>query len=246
MHVTRIDLHPDRYPATERYPFGLPIFRSTRAIALESPVTVFVGENGTGKSTLLRALAQKAGIHIWRFEDGARIEHNPYEERLADFLDLSWVDGPVPGSFFSSELFHDFAELLEEWATTDPGMLKHFGGRSLLTQSHGQSLMTYFASRYRIRGLYCLDEPETALSPRRQLELVTIIEEMGRLGHAQFVLATHSPLLMACAGARLLSFDGPRVAPIACEETPHYRVYEQFFRTRDRGEPRSSRPPSRG
>jgi len=99
----------------------------------------------------------------------------------------------------------------------------------LLTQSHGQSLMTYFASRYRIRGLYCLDEPETALSPRRQLELVAIIEEMSRLGHAQFLLATHSPMLMACSGARLFSFDGPVVAPVACEDTPHFRVYRQFF-----------------
>jgi predicted ATPase len=229
MHLTKITLEPERYPATERYPFGLPIFRQTRALALESPITVFVGENGTGKSTLLRAVAQAAGIHIWRFEDGTRIAPNPYEERLADFLELSWVGGPVPGAFFSSELFHDFAELLEEWAATDPEMLKHFGGRSLLTQSHGQSLMTYFASRYRIRGLYCLDEPETALSPRRQLELVAIIEEMSRRGHAQFLLATHSPMLMACAGARLFSFDGPAVAPIACEDTPHFRVYRQFF-----------------
>jgi predicted ATPase len=233
MHVTGVVLHPERYPTTERYPFGLPIFRSTRLVALDAPITVFVGENGTGKSTLLRAVARRAGIHIWKFENGRRIEHNPYEERLADFIDLAWRENAVPGAFFASEIFHDFAELLEEWAATDPGMLKHFGGKSLLTQSHGQSLMTYFAARYRIPGLYLLDEPETALSPGRQLELAVILEEMSEAGHAQFILATHSPILMACAGARLMSFDGPRVSEVDCEETLHYRVYRDFFRARE-------------
>ncbi len=233
MHLTGISLRVEEYPATERYPFGLPILRNTRALTLESPVAVFVGENGTGKSTLLRALAYRAGIHIWKYEDGRRIENNPYEEHLADFIRVSWADGPVPGAFFSGELFRDFAQLLEEWATTDPGLLTHFGGRSLLTQSHGQSLMTYFSSRYAIPGLYLLDEPETALSPRRQLELSAILEDMSARGHAQFVVATHSPILMACAGAQVLSFDGAQVAPIDCEETSHYRVYRAFFRGRE-------------
>jgi predicted ATPase len=196
MHLTGVTLHPERYPQTERYPFGLPLLRSTREIPLARPVTAFVGENGTGKSTLLRAIARRAGIHIWQYEGGRRVEHNPFEERLAEFVDVQWSDGPTPGSYFASDLFHDFAELLDEWAATDPGLLRHFGGHSLLTLSHGQSLMAYFGARYQKRGLYFLDEPETALSPRRQLELVRLIEEMAALGHAQFLVATHSPALV--------------------------------------------------
>jgi len=99
----------------------------------------------------------------------------------------------------------------------------------LVTQSHGQSMMSYFRSRYRIRGIYFLDEPETALSPRSQLELLEIIGENGRAGHAQFIIATHSPILLACKGARIYSFDHVPVSVIEYEETEHYRVYKNFF-----------------
>jgi len=235
MHLDAIRLHPERFPATDRYPFGLTLFRSAGELRFETPVTVLVGENGSGKSTLLRAVARRCGIHIWQYEGGRRVESNPYEERLAEYLDVCWSDGPVPGSYFASDLFRDFAQLLDEWAATDPGMLRHFGGHSLLTLSHGQSLMAYFESRYRIRGLYFLDEPETALAPHRQRELAVLLAAAARTGQAQFLMATHSPLLMACEGARVLSLDHVPIAPLDYHETEHYRTWRQFILEQESG-----------
>ncbi len=234
MHLTSVALCAEQYPTDEHYPFNLPVLRETEVIPFETPVTFFVGENGTGKSTLLEALCRKCGIHIWQGDDRARVERNPYERKLCDYIALEWADGRVPGSFFGSDIFRHFAMILDEWAASDPGQLEYFGGQSLLTQSHGQSLMSFFRARYRIEGLYLLDEPETALSPRSQLGLVTLLHEMGRAGHAQFIVATHSPILLACPGATIYSFDCVPVEPVAYEETDHYRVYREFMADRGR------------
>jgi predicted ATPase len=229
MHLKSVTLCPETYPTRDCYPFSLQVFQQTGRIELPSPVVLFVGENGTGKSTLLQALARASGIHIWRDPERGRIRFNPHEHRLFEHLILQWADGPVPGSFFGSETFRDFAEILDEWAAADAGQLDGFGGKSLVTQSHGQSYLSYFRARYRIRGLYLLDEPETALSPRSQLQLVEILTAMSGAGHAQFVVATHSPILLACPGATILSFDHVPVTPIAYEQTDHYRVYREFL-----------------
>ena len=114
------------------------------------------------------------------------------------------------------------------------GQLRYFGGHSLMNLSHGQSLMSYFRSRYRIRGLYFLDEPETALSPKSQLELLAVLTEMSRAGHAQFIIASHSPMLLACPGADIYSFDSAPVSRIRYEDTEHYRVYREFMENRER------------
>ena len=229
MHLKNVTLYPDKYPTRESYPFNLPVFHRTERITFETPVTMFVGENGTGKSTLLEALAHACGIHIWR-DDGVRFEANPYRDKLRDYIAVEWANGRVPGSFFGSAIFQSFAQLLDEWAISDPGQLGYFGGKSLMAQSHGQSLMSYFKSRYRIKGLYLLDEPETALSPKSQLDLLQLLASMSNAGHAQFVVATHSPILMACPGAVIYSFDHNPVKTVPYEETEHYRVYSDFFR----------------
>ncbi|MBW1780816.1 MAG: AAA family ATPase [Deltaproteobacteria bacterium] len=233
MHLKKVTLLSEKYPTKQYYPFNLEVFHQTRSIPFYAPVTFFVGENGTGKSTLLRALCQKCGIHIWQHDQRPRVETNPYEEALYMFIGIEWYNGRVPGSFFGSETFKDFAQYLDEWAAVDPEMLTYFGGKSLLTQSHGQSLMTLFKARYRIRGLYLLDEPETALSPRSQLELLKVLRDMGKAGHAQFIIATHSPILLACPGATILSFDQSPVREVAYEKTEHYQIYHKFMKDRD-------------
>lgn len=229
MHLKRIMLFPEEYPTLNHYPFSHRIFQETKSLEFTSPVTFFVGENGTGKSTLLRAVAHKCYIHIWKDTDRVHLDKNPYEELLYRFMAVEWTEDVVPGSFFSSELFSFFAQNVDEWAETDPEMLKYFGGKSLVAQSHGQSLMSYFQSRYRLKGLYLLDEPETALSPGSQLAFVRLLKEMAGNDHAQFVIASHSPILLACPGARIYSFDSVPVERIEYEETEHYRVYKSFM-----------------
>jgi len=228
MHLKRLILQSDLFPTDEHYPFNLDVLRKTAAVDLD-PVTVFVGDNGSGKSTLLEALARRCQIHIWEGFPMRRVEHNPYEKMLGRFVQVEWAAGTVPGGFFSAQTFRHFSRLLDEFASADPGQLKHFGGKSYMTQSHGQSLMAYFASRYKIKGLYLLDEPETALTPQHQLELVRIIRSMARDGHAQFIIATHSPILLACPDAKLLSFDAAPIAPVAYTDTQHYRLYKDFM-----------------
>ncbi|MCF8127665.1 MAG: AAA family ATPase [Deltaproteobacteria bacterium] len=233
MHLTEIQLFPEKYPTVRHYPFNLKIFHATRHLTFTTPVTFLVGENGAGKSTLLRALCHKCGIHIWEKERGDRMESNPYDELLYRYMDVQWKNGRVYGSFFGSENFRNFTEYVDEWAASDPESLKYFGGKSLVTQSHGQSMMTYFRARYQIKGLYFLDEPETALSPKSQLELVRILKAMGEAGHAQFIVATHSPILLACPGATIFSFDHVPVQPIQYEETEYYKIFKGFLENRE-------------
>ena len=229
MHLKGVLIDPALYPVDDAYPLNLPILRQQMQLRFDRPATLFVGENGSGKSTLLKAIAQRCRVHEWRLEQRALATRNPWESRLGEYIRIQWAEGRVPGSFFGSDTFHDFAVLLDEWAHDDPGQLKYFGGQSLLTQSHGQSLMAYFHARYPLKGLYLLDEPETALSPRSQLELLKLLVELGRRGVSQFIIATHSPILLACPEATILSFDGPRIAPIAYEQTEHYRLYRDFM-----------------
>lgn len=228
-HIKSVTLLHEKYPTDEHYPFNLPIFNKTRRLEFDTPVTLFVGENGSGKTTLLEAIALKCDIHIWRQSDGIRYQYNRYEKLLYKCLSLEWSDGEVPGAYFGSDIFRDFANVLDAWAASDPGQLEYFGGKSLVTQSHGQSVMSYFRSRYRIKGIYFLDEPEVALSPRSQIELLDVIAKNTQAGHAQFIIATHSPILLACENAKIYSFDNDIVSTIEYEETEHYKVYKNFL-----------------
>lgn len=229
MHIQNIRLIHENYPTRDFYPFNLEIFQQTRSLPLTSPITFLMGENGTGKSTLLRAIADKSQIHIWESLQIRRVRQNPYEHLLHRAVELDWADGRVPGSYFGSQFFNHFAHLLEEWASADPGQLEYFGGRSLMTMSHGQSLLAFFESRYAIRGLYLLDEPETALSPASQLKLVKLLMKAISAGKAQFIIATHSPILPATPGAHIYNFDAAPIHRIAYEETEYYRFYKNFM-----------------
>jgi predicted ATPase len=232
VHLESITLKPESYPTREHYPFKLPLFQLTRKVELRSRVTFFVGENGSGKSTLLEAITLASGIHIWRGLERTRCTSNPYEEKLSQFMEVAWTRAPVPGAHFSSQIFRNFAQLVDEWAAADPGLLAYFGNASLLTQSHGQSIMSFFRSRLALEGIYFLDEPETALSPRTQLEFLSLLEEAAARGNAQFIIATHSPILLSCRDAAIYSFDAAPLRELPYRETEHYRVYREFFESR--------------
>lgn len=229
MHLKSIEFRREEYPSREHYPFCLEIFRQIDTLDLDQPVTLFSGENGSGKSTLLEAIAHRCGISIWRDEERRRCTNNPYEKKLYRFIEANWTGQRVPGSYFSSDIFYDFARFLDEWAVSDPQALEFYGSASLLNQSHGQSLMSYFTNRYRITGLYLLDEPETALSPRKQLELLKLIRETASDEHAQFIIATHSPILLSCPDAVIYSFDHIPIKRLSFHETEHFKIYRDFM-----------------
>jgi predicted ATPase len=229
MHLKRVRIRSDLFPTQELYPFSLEVLRRTAALEFSTPVTFFVGENGCGKSTLLEAITRACRIHIWRGDQRTRSARSPYEGDLHRYLEREWADGSVIGSYFSSQNFQNFSRIVDEWASSDPDVLEYFGGRSLLTQSHGQSIMAFFRSRFCRPGLYLLDEPETALSPKTQLGLRELLAACIEDSRAQFVIATHSPILLSTPGATIYSFDQAPVRRVSYEETEHYRVYREFM-----------------
>jgi len=229
MYINSIEINPDHYPSGEYYTFNLDIFQKKQKVAFDHRVTFFIGENGTGKSTLLRAIALKSNIHIWENSGRTQVHYNKYTDDFYKYIDISFSDGMVSGSFFGAEIFRHFAELLDEWAQMDPALLNYFGGQSLTTKSHGQCNMTFFETRFTKNGLYLLDEPESALSPKTQIEIIKIISHPVQQANTQFIIATHSPLLMALPGSSILSFDHTSIKELAYEETEYYRIYKRYL-----------------
>ena len=232
MHLIQVRINSDNYPTNRCYPFNIPALRGTSTLTFSKPIVLFVGENGSGKSTLLEAITRKCGIHIWDKPRRHVAHNNPYETRLADYITVTWANGIVPGSLFRAETFRDLADFLDDVALCDPGRLKYHGGRILNVLSHGEAILSYFGGRYHIRGLYILDEPEAALSPSSQVRFLNLLRRLEAGGHAQFIIATHSPILLAYPGAQIFDFDSPRIEEVSYEDTAHYRLYKQFFTDR--------------
>lgn len=232
MHLKKVTVNPEKYPDTTMYPFNLEIFSKPQEIHFSTRVTFFIGENGTGKSTLLEAITKKCGIYIWGNDYRPRYIKNPHEKNFYKALNIEWTNGSVPGSFFSSQIFKNFSLLLDEWAIADPANLQYFGGQSLITQSHGQSLMSYFKARYKIKGIYFLDEPETALSPKSQLEFLKLLNRISETGNGQFIIATHSPILLACPDADIYCFNEIPIKKVRYEDTEYFHIYKNFMEDR--------------
>ena len=233
MYVTRVQIDSESFPTDRCYPFNIPALRETPEMTFRSPVVFFVGENGSGKSTLLEAITRKCGIHIWDKPKRHLAHENPYETRLVDYVTVTWANGRVPGSLFRAETFRDFADFLDDVALCDPGRLEYHGGRILNVLSHGEGILSYFSGRYNVRGLYLLDEPESALSPASQVRFLRLLQRLEATDHAQFIIATHSPILLAYPGAQIFDFDSARVEEIGYKDTMHYKIYKQFFEDRD-------------
>lgn len=232
MHLIKVRINSENYPTNRLYPFNIPILRETVELTFRKPVVFFVGENGTGKSTLLEAITRRCNIHIWDKPRRHVAHKNPYEISLADYISVTWANGSVPGSLFRAETFHDFADFLDDVALCDPGRLEYHGGHILNTLSHGEAILTYFSGRYHIEGLYLLDEPESALSPSSQVRFLKLLQLLEAAGHAQFIMATHSPILLAYPGAQILSFDSSCIEEVDYENTALYKLYKQFFTDR--------------
>lgn len=232
MYIEKVTLHNEHYPTHRYYPFNVPVLRTTSNLLFRSNVTFFVGENGSGKSTLLEAITMKSGVQIWDKPKRHIAHENPYETHLVDFIDITWAGDPVPGSLFRAETFRDLADFLDDVAICDPGRLKYHGGHILNTLSHGEGMLSYFSGRYNMKGLYFLDEPEAALSPASQVKFLRILQQLSAAGRAQFIIATHSAILLALPQAQIFSFNGSYIKEVPYEATEHYKVYKQFFTDR--------------
>lgn len=221
-------------PDGRQHPFNLPFFRSIQQLDLNRFLTFFVGENGSGKSTLLEAIAIQAGFNP---EGGARGNYfstAQTKSSLFRYLKLSWMPKVTEGFFFRAESFFNFASHIEDVAKepyTPPNPFDSYGGRSLHEQSHGESFLSLFTRRLSNRrpALYLLDEPEAALSPARQLALLRVLHNHQKTGRSQFIIATHSPILLGYPSAGLMSFDGDCIEPIRYEDTSHYIISRQFL-----------------
>lgn len=228
MYLHAIILRRELFPTQAGYPFSLPAYQGVDEIPLTSSVPFFVGENGSGKSTLLEAVAYQCGFHT---AGGGR--HNLYhvdraEAALGEYVRLSWRPKMTNGFFLRAESFYQFASHIDETERLSPTGYRSYGGRSLHEQSHGESFFSLFAHRFRGKGIYLLDEPEAALSPMRQIAFLYLMRELVEEG-AQFLIATHSPILMGFPGARILSFDESPLAEVRYEETEHYQLTRRFL-----------------
>lgn len=200
--------------------------KQVEAFQLDSPVTCFVGENGSGKSTLLEAIAIAYGFNPEGGSLNYRFSTYDSHSELGGCLTL--VKGLVSqkrGYFLRAESFYNVASQEEHY----------FGSQSARyhQQSHGEAFLALLSQQIKGRGLYLLDEPESALSPQRQLALLKLINEGVKAG-SQFMIATHSPILLAYPEATLLSFDGERLEPCAYEDTSSYQVTKLFLERPDR------------
>ena len=232
MHLVRARIHGDRFPSQRFYPFNVLSIGGTQNLVFRHPVAFFLGENGSGKSTLLDAISRKCGLYVWDRPRRHAAHENPYETRLADFVTITWANGSVPGLVFRAETYRDLADFLDDVALCDPGRLRYQGGRILNTLSHGEGMLSYFEGRFERKGLYLLDEPESALSPTSQVSFLRLLQHMELRGDAQFIIATHSPILLAYPGAQIFSFDGADIEEVTYEDTTHYKVYQRFFADR--------------
>lgn len=225
--LTRVTLREDRMQEGV-HPFTLPILADGLSLDFTTPVTFLVGENGSGKSSLLEALAWSTGFGL----HGGGRDHQFVEDSeghaLGRALTLSWRQRSTDGFFLRAETFHQFSTQLEASGTE----FRRYGGRSLHERSHGEAFLALFEHRFE-DGLYLLDEPEAALSPQRQLAFLRIIHELASRRVAQFIIATHSPMLLCFPGARVLSFDDGCITPTSYEQTEHFRLTRAFLNDPD-------------
>lgn len=231
-YVSRVTLRRDKVESFERYPFSLPAVRLLEQVELHPRMTFFIGENGAGKSTLLEAIAVSLGFNAEggtkNFNFGTRRSHSELHEYLRV---AKGVRRPQDGFFLRAESFFNVAteiEKLDEEPFGGPPIINAYGGRSLHEQSHGESFLALVTERFGGQGLYILDEPEAALSPQRQLAVLARIHDLV-LEDSQFIIATHSPILMAYPDARIYQCGKEGVTEIAYQDTEHFQVTRDFL-----------------
>lgn len=229
-YLKRVWLDRERVNDPLTYPFNLPFLSDEFVLDFHKPITIIVGENGSGKSTLLEGIAALAGYDEAGGGKGYRpVDHSRAIEamggRLGTALRASWLPKLTSGWFFRAESFFTVARYLDE-AAREP-----FGGPppDFLSHSHGEGFLRFFEERCQRQGLFIFDEPESALSPARQIEFLRILRRMDTSRISQVIMATHSPMLMAYPDASLLRLSPRGLESISVTETEHYRLMREFW-----------------
>jgi len=230
-YVREVKLRRDKVTSFDQYPFFLPVVRHLESLELHPAVTFLVGENGSGKSTLLEAVAVAWGFNPEGGTKNFRFQTRASHSVLHEYLRLvKGVHRPRDGFFLRAESFFNVATEIERLddAPGGPPIIDSYGGRSLHQQSHGESFFSLMMNRFGGQGFYVLDEPEAALSPSRQLAMISRMHELVQ-ARSQFIIATHSPILMAYPNACIyeITTDGLRRA--SYEQTEHYAVTKRFL-----------------
>lgn len=227
--LQRLSVLDDKMAEKSGYPFDLPWLSDQEfELRFTTPVTVIVGENGTGKSTLIEAIAALSGYDEAGGGKGYRpADHSNAIDRsgaeLADVLRAGWLPKVTNGWFFKAESFFSVARYLD-------GAAQEVGAAppDFLSWSHGEGFVRFFEERMSRQGIYFMDEPESALSPKRQLELLRILNRIQEQANSQVIMATHSPILMALPNARVLEITRHGITEIDYRDTQHFKLYQSF------------------
>jgi predicted ATPase len=227
-YLKRIWIDDTRVTDRAAYPFCLPYLTNDFELAFDRAITIIVGENGAGKSTLLEGIAALAGYDEAGGGKGYRpVDHSGAVEamggQLSKALRASWLPKITNGWFFRAESFFSVARYLDQAAREGGGAAPDF-----LSHSHGEGFLRFFEERCQRQGIFIFDEPESALSPSRQIEFLKLLQRMDRSGISQVIMATHSPLLMAYPDATLLQLSKDGVQAVRLQDIDHYRVMREF------------------
>jgi predicted ATPase len=232
-YLRRIWLEPSRIADREAYPFRLPFLRDEFELSFDRSITISVGENGTGKSTLLEGIAVLAGYDEAGGAKGYMpVDHSKALEkmggRLSSALRASWLPKITNGWFFRAESFFSVARHLDEVNLEEIPHVPKGTPPDFLSHSHGEGFLRFFQERCQKQGIFIFDEPESALSPARQIEFLKLMRRMDVSQNCQVIMATHAPMLMAYPNARLLRLSKYGLEPVTVEQTDHYKVMREF------------------
>lgn len=235
MFIESVIIDPERFPSKDRYPFNVPSLARKESLRFIRNIIFFTGNNGTGKSTLLEALALKSGLLPWGGIKAHSSHANPYESQLFRHISVESNKRKPYGFYFRAEVFFNFAASMDDICMDDPGRLEYFGGSSLNAQSHGESFLTFFNGySFSLDGLYMIDEPEAALDPLNQVEFVKILMKNARSGDKQYIISTLSPVLLACPGSQIFNFEESGIKTVLWKNTGIYKFYSRFLEDPDK------------
>jgi predicted ATPase len=223
-YLKRLWLDPATISDRDAYPFCLPFLSDGFELNFDRAITIIVGDNGAGKSTLLEGIAALAGYDEAGGGKGYRaVDHSRAIEvmggELSEALRAAWLPKVTQGWFFRAETFFSVARFLDATSSQPPDFLSH---------SHGEGFLRFFNERCQRQGIYIFDEPESALSPGRQMEFLRLMRRMDEAGYCQVIMATHSPILMAYPNATLLQLSKYGLEPVSVKNTDHFRTLHEF------------------